>query len=106
MPSRDVPMDLDPGWLDDVLARVLDRGIVIDAESGWSLLGLSLAGGDAQFVIASIDTQRRWPPAGWIGGTPSLSGREEIPRPASEPGEADPGRRPSTRPRGHGFDQA
>lgn len=40
----------------DVLDRVLDRGIVIDAEVRVSLIGLELAGVDARIVVASIET--------------------------------------------------
>ena len=40
----------------EVLDRVLDKGIVIDAEYRYSLLGMGLSNIDACGVVASIDT--------------------------------------------------
>jgi Gas vesicle protein len=40
----------------EVLDRVLDKGIVIDAEDRYSLLGINLFDSDAHGVLASFDT--------------------------------------------------
>lgn len=40
----------------DVLDRVLDKGIVIDATVRVSLVGIDLLGVDAQITVASIET--------------------------------------------------
>jgi hypothetical protein len=40
----------------EVLDRVLDRGIVIDAEFTFNLVGLRLAGMEARIVVATIET--------------------------------------------------
>jgi gas vesicle structural protein len=40
----------------EILDRVLDKGIVIDAEYRYSLLGMGLCNIDAHGVVASIDT--------------------------------------------------
>ena len=40
----------------DVLERVLDKGIVIDAEVGVSVVGISLITIKARIVVASIET--------------------------------------------------
>jgi hypothetical protein len=57
-------MDLEraPGTasLIDVLDRVLDKGIVIDAWARVSLVGIDLLTLEARVVIASIDTYRRY----------------------------------------------
>ena len=44
----------------DVLDRVLDKGIVIDAAIRLSLAGLNLVDIDMQIVVASIDTYLRY----------------------------------------------
>jgi hypothetical protein len=71
----------------DVLDRVLDKGIVIDAWVRVSLVGIDLITVEARVVVASIDTYLRYaeamgitapvarPPA--IGG-PGAGTREEI----------------------------
>jgi gas vesicle structural protein len=74
----------------DVLDRVLDKGIVIDAWVRVSLVGIDLITVEARVVVASIDTYLRYaeamgitapvarPPA--IGGTP----RDELGAPADD----------------------
>jgi hypothetical protein len=44
----------------DVLDRVLDRGIVIDASARLSLVGIDLITVEARVVVASIDTYLRY----------------------------------------------
>ena len=63
----------------DVLDRILDKGIVIDAWVRISLVGIDLITVEARVVIASIDTYLKYAEA--VGITPTVS------RPAlSEPG--------------------
>ena len=64
----------------DVLDRVLDKGIVIDAWVRISLVGIDLITVEARIVVASIDTYLRYAEA--IGITsqvarPSISARDE-----------------------------
>ncbi|MBI4219830.1 MAG: gas vesicle structural protein GvpA [Chloroflexi bacterium] len=64
----------------DVLDRVLDKGIVIDAWVRISLVGIDLIAVEARVVVASIDTYLRYAEA--IGITapvsrPALAAREE-----------------------------
>lgn len=72
----------------DVLDRVLDKGIVIDAWVRISLVGIDLLTVEARVVVASIDTYLRYAEA--IGITspaarPPLTGaREEATLPVSE----------------------
>jgi len=44
----------------DVLDRVLDKGIVIDARVGVSLAGMNLITGEARVVVVSIDTYLKY----------------------------------------------
>lgn len=53
MPLERVPAS---GAYLEVLERVLDKGIVIDAEVRISLIGLELVRIDVQVVIASVET--------------------------------------------------
>jgi hypothetical protein len=55
----------------DVLDRVLDKGIVIDAWVRISLVGIDLITVEARIVIASIDTYLRYAEA--VGLTPAVS---------------------------------
>ena len=48
--------DSDGSGIIDVLDRVLDKGIVIDAYVRVSLAGLDLVNVDARVVVASVDT--------------------------------------------------
>ena len=62
----------------DVLDRVLDKGIVIDAWVRISLVGIDLITVEARVVVASIDTYLKYAEA--VGLTPAVS------RPALTPG--------------------
>jgi hypothetical protein len=58
----------------DVTDRVLDKGIVIDFSSRYSLLGVDiLTTVEGRVVVASIDTYIKY--AGPIGGTGLLAAR-------------------------------
>ncbi len=63
----------------DVLDRVLDKGIVIDAWVRVSLVGIDLITVEARVVIASIDTYLKYAEAVGITST--------VARPALGPGE-------------------
>jgi gas vesicle structural protein len=81
----------------DVLDRVLDKGIVIDAWVRISLVGIDLITVEARVVVASIDTYLKYADAVGLTGLVSrpqlaegaAAGAEE---PGAIPGEA--GRRP------------
>jgi len=62
----------------DVLDRVLDKGIVIDAWVRISLVGIDLITVEARIVVASIDTYLKYAEA--VGITAPVA------RPALEPG--------------------
>jgi len=66
----------------DVLDRVLDKGIVVDAWVRISLVGIDLITVEARIVVASIDTYLKYAEA--VGLTPAVS------RPALGPGTAEP----------------
>ena len=55
----------------DVLDRVLDKGIVIDAWVRVSLVGIDLLTVEARIVVASIDTYIKYSEA--VGQMPSVS---------------------------------
>ncbi len=55
----------------DVLDRVLDKGIVIDAWVRVSLVGIDLITVEARVVVASIDTYLKYSEA--VGQVPALS---------------------------------
>ncbi|MBK5260585.1 MAG: gas vesicle structural protein GvpA [Thermoanaerobaculia bacterium] len=63
----------------DVLDRILDKGIVVDAWVRISLVGIDLITVEARVVIASIDTYLKYAEAVGITGT--------VARPALSPGE-------------------
>jgi gas vesicle structural protein len=65
----------------DVLDRVLDKGIVIDAWVRVSLVGIDLLTVEARIVVASIDTYIKYSEA--VGQVPSVS------RPALETRASD-----------------
>jgi gas vesicle structural protein len=69
----------------DVLDRILDKGIVVDAWVRISLVGIDLITVEARVVIASIDTYLKYAEAVGITGT--------VARPTLGPGEtgATPG---------------
>lgn len=58
----------------DVLDRVLDKGIVIDAYVRVSLVGIDLVTVEARVVVASIETYLKYSEA--VGLTPPRSARE------------------------------
>jgi len=66
----------------DVLDRVLDKGIVIDAWVRISLVGIDLITIEARVVVASIDTYLKYAEA--VGLTHAVS------RPGLTPGVAEP----------------
>ena len=87
----------------DVLDRVLDKGIVIDAWVRISLVGIDLITVEARVVVASIDTYLKYADAVGLTGLvsrPQLAG-EEVPtievettrRTARTPGVRRPKRR-------------
>jgi hypothetical protein len=55
----------------DVLDRVLDKGIVIDAWVRVSLVGIDLITVEARVVVASIDTYLKYSDAIAVAGTAS-----------------------------------
>jgi hypothetical protein len=55
----------------DVLDRVLDKGIVIDAWVRVSLVGIDLITVEARVVVASIDTYLKYSEA--VGATPQMA---------------------------------
>ena len=60
MEERDIPLQAprDDGKLIDVLDRVLDKGIVIDAWARMSVVGIDLLSVEMKVVVASIETPR------------------------------------------------
>ena len=60
----------------DVLDRVLDKGIVIDAWVRVSLVGIDLVTVEARIVVASIDTYLKYSEA--VGITSPMSRPREI----------------------------
>jgi len=75
----------------DVLDRILDKGIVVDAWVRISLVGIDLITVEARVVIASIDTYLKYAEA--VGITPMVW------RPALGPG-AESESSPTTSPSG------
>jgi gas vesicle structural protein len=76
----------------DVLDRILDKGIVVDAWVRISLVGIDLITVEARVVIASIDTYLKYAEAVGITST--------IARPALGPGEGAGGIGTTTVPTG------
>ena len=76
----------------DVLDRVLDKGIVIDAWVRISLVGIDLITIEARVVVASIDTYLKYAEA--VGLTPAVS-RPALP-PGAEGAETETRRRVTT----------
>lgn len=76
----------------DILDRVLDKGIVIDATVRVSLIGIDLLGVDAQITVASFQTYLQLyddPRAYQLGLVPREPPRL-VGRPLEEPSEAGP----------------
>jgi gas vesicle structural protein len=63
----------------DVLDRVLDKGIVIDAWVRISLVGIDLITVEARVVVASIDTYLKYADAVGLTGTVSRPQLEAAP---------------------------
>lgn len=55
----------------DVLDRVLDKGVVIDAYVRVTLVGIDLIGVEARIVVASVETYLKY--ADTIGGVGTIS---------------------------------
>jgi hypothetical protein len=72
----------------EVLDRVLDRGVVIDAWVRVSVAGIALLDIDARVVVASIDTYTDYP----------TTSHQEIPAARTRPPRARVGRRTLRRP--------
>ena len=66
----------------DVLDRVLDKGIVIDAYVRVSLVGIDLVTVEARVVVASIDTYLKYSEA--VGITSVAARPRELAAPASQ----------------------
>ena len=66
----------------DVLDRVLDKGIVIDAWVRISLVGIDLITVEARVVVASIDTYLKYADAVGLTGLVSRPQLAEAPEPA------------------------
>jgi hypothetical protein len=77
----------------DVLDRVLDKGIVIDAWVRISLVGIDLITVEARVVVASIDTYLKYAEA--VGLTPAVS-RPALTSGAEPTEETTTGRRRAT----------
>jgi gas vesicle structural protein len=79
----------------DVLDRILDKGIVVDAWVRISLVGIDLITVEARVVIASIDTYLKYAEAVGITPTvsrPALGGAEGVGLPGSmSPSEVNKG---------------
>jgi len=86
----------------DVLDRVLDKGIVIDAWVRISLVGIDLITVEARIVVASIDTYLKYADAVGLTGLvsrPTLTeGEGEEEDEGLEPTAIKPVRRPAPRP--------
>jgi hypothetical protein len=54
------PVGTDGSSLVDVIDTILDKGLVIDAHVGVSVVGIQLLSIDARVVIASVDTYLRF----------------------------------------------
>lgn len=79
----------------DVLDRVLDKGIVIDAWVRISLVGIDLITVEARIVVASIDTYLKYADAVGLTG---LVSRPQLEAPEEEVTTVETTRRPA-RPR-------
>lgn len=74
------------GSLIDVLDRILDKGIVIDAYVRVSLVGIDLVSVEARVVVASVDTYLKY--AESIGVTGMVS-RPSVPASTTDTSELD-----------------
>lgn len=80
----------------DVLDRVLDKGIVIDAWVRISLVGIDLITVEARVVVASIDTYLKYADA--VGMMGLVSRPQSLPEPAPAEVEVETTRRVSRAP--------
>jgi gas vesicle structural protein len=73
-----MPVERAPGGssLIDVLDRILDKGIIIDAWVRISLVGIDLITVEARVVVASIDTYLRYADA--LGLMPAQRGSSSL----------------------------
>jgi hypothetical protein len=71
----------------DVLDRVLDKGIVIDAYVRVSLVGIDLVTVEARIVVASIETYLKYSEA--VGISSSISRPRELTPPSTMQTELD-----------------
>lgn len=93
------------GTLADILDRVLDKGIVIEAWATVSLLGIEILGVKAQVVVASVETYLKYANLVTSGGqaaattpAPEVKATEPAPpEPAAK--AAPPVEKPRTTPR-------
>jgi hypothetical protein len=76
-----MPVERAPGGssLIDVLDRVLDKGIVIDAWLRVSLVGIDLITVEARVVVASIDTYLKYSEAVGQISSPAQRAPAELP---------------------------
>ena len=89
----------------DVLDRVLDKGIVIDAWVRISLVGIDLITVEARVVVASIDTYLKYADAVGLTGIvsrPQLGGGAAAAPPEFAEEEEEEAPVPVRRPRGRG----
>jgi hypothetical protein len=85
----------------DVLDRILDKGIVIDAWVRISLVGIDLITVEARVVVASIDTYLKYADAVGLTGLvsrPTLTEGEAEEEEGPEPTTIEPVRRKAPRP--------
>src|ERR1700674_5760515 len=78
----------------DVLDRILDKGIVIDAWVRISLVGIDLITIEARVVVASIDTYLRYAEA--VGNIPTIA-RSPVPAEGALPAGGAPVGAPTRR---------
>jgi len=71
----------------DVLDRVLDKGIVIDAYVRVSLVGIDLVTVEARIVVASIDTYLKYSEA--VGFTAPIARPRELAAPSAMQSDLD-----------------
>ena len=85
-PEATWPVERTPGGtsLIDVLDRILDKGIVVDAWVRISLVGIDLLTVEARVVIASIDTYLKYAEA--VGITTTVARPAQSPK---SPGDDD-----------------
>ena len=87
-----MPVERAPGGtsLIDVLDRILDKGIVIDAWVRISLVGIDLITVEARVIVASIDTYLKYAEA--VGITGPVSRPAAIAAPATKSPKPQPER--------------